>query len=88
MGGIEKTIEVRKEELLPKVSWYSSTLLAWISYFHLTFLQVPAILKTFYDEDILEEEILLEWGKKVSRKYVTKELSEQIHKKAESFLKW
>jgi len=67
MGGIEKTIEAKKEELLPKV---------------------PAILKTFYDEDILEEEVLLEWGKKVSKKYISKELSEQIHKRAESFLTW
>lgn len=50
--------------------------------------QVPAILKTFYDEDILEEEILLEWGKKVSKKYISKELSEQIHKRAEPFMTW
>jgi translation initiation factor 5 len=54
--------------------------------------QVPAILKTFYDEDILEEEILLEWGKKVSKKYVSKELSEQVKSltisiSAKSFLK-
>jgi len=45
-------------------------------------------LKAFYDEDILEEEVLLDWGKKVSKKYVSKELSEQLHKKAEPFLKW
>ena len=32
----------------------------------------------FYDEDVLDEEILLEWGKKVSKKYVSKELSEQV----------
>lgn len=67
MGGIEKTIEAKKDDLLPKV---------------------PAILKTFYDEDILEEEVLLEWGKKVSKKYISKELSEQIHKKAEPFMTW
>ncbi len=42
----------------------------------------------FYDEDVLDEEVLLEWGKKVSKKYVSKELSEQIHKRAESFLTW
>lgn len=46
------------------------------------------ILKAFYDHDILDEEVILEWGKKVSKKYVSKELSEQIHKKAEPFLKW
>lgn len=47
------------------------------------------ILKTFYDEDILEEEVILEWAKKgKSKKYVSKELSEQIHKKAEPFITW
>ncbi len=45
-------------------------------------------MKTFYDEDILEEEVILEWAKKVSKKYVSKELSEQIHKKAEPFVTW
>lgn len=50
--------------------------------------KTTAILKTLYDEDILDEEVILEWGKKVSKKYVSKELSEQIHKKAEPFLKW
>ena len=42
----------------------------------------------FYDEDILDEKVLLEWAKKVSKKYVSKELSEQIHKKAEPFITW
>jgi translation initiation factor 5 len=32
--------------------------------------------------------VILEWGKKVSKKYVTKEMSEQIHAKADPFLKW
>merc|ERR1712156_1237598 len=50
--------------------------------------KVAHILKSFYDEDIIDEEVILEWGKKVSKKYVSKELSEQIHKKAEPFLKW
>ncbi|QQP41091.1 Eukaryotic translation initiation factor 5like, partial [Caligus rogercresseyi] len=46
------------------------------------------ILKALYDEDILDEEVILEWGKKVSKKYVSKELSALIHKKAEPFLNW
>merc|ERR1712018_524888 len=50
--------------------------------------KVAHILKSFYDEDIIDEEVILEWGKKVSKKYVSKELSEQIHKKAEPFLNW
>lgn len=67
LGGFEKTVELHKEGLLPKVA---------------------AILKTFYDEDIIDEEVLLDWAKKVSKKYVTKELSEQIHKKAEPLITW
>nr|XP_040563491.1 LOW QUALITY PROTEIN: eukaryotic translation initiation factor 5-like [Lepeophtheirus salmonis] len=67
LGGIEKTIEVMKDALLPKTAH---------------------ILKAFYDEDILDEEVILEWGKKVSKKYVSKELSGLIHKKAEPFLNW
>merc|ERR1712209_75762 len=50
--------------------------------------KVAHILKAFYDEDIIDEEVILEWAKKVSKKYVSKELSEQIHKKAEPFITW
>ncbi len=67
MGGFEKTVELHKEKLLPRVA---------------------VILKTFFDEDIIDEEVILEWAKKVSKKYVSKDLSEQIHKKAEPFVTW
>ena len=50
--------------------------------------KVAHILKAFYDEDILDEEVIFEWGKKPSKKYVSKEFSAQIHKKAEAFLTW
>jgi len=50
--------------------------------------KVALILKAFYDEDILDEEVILQWGEKVSKKYVSKELSEQIHKNAEKFITW
>ncbi|KAK3746126.1 hypothetical protein QZH41_008825 [Actinostola sp. cb2023] len=40
------------------------------------------ILKAFYDNDILEEEVL------VSKKYVTKEVSSQIHDKVKPFIEW
>jgi hypothetical protein len=42
----------------------------------------------FYDADILEEKVLLEWAGKVSRKYVSRDLSQEIHTKAEPFIKW
>merc|ERR1719357_2142522 len=41
-----------------------------------------------YDHDIVEEEVLLDWGKKVSKKYVSKEVASDIHAKAQPFLKW
>jgi len=46
------------------------------------------ILSTLYDQDFIEEEVLLEWGSKVSKKYVDKKTSEQIHSKAKPFLDW
>ena len=67
IGGIEKTIESRKDTLLAKV---------------------PLIFKAFYDHDILDEEVIIEWSKKVSKKYVPKELAEKIHKNAAPFITW
>lgn len=50
--------------------------------------KVGAILKLFYDNDILEEKVLLEWASKVSKKYVSKDFSEKIHEKAKPFIIW
>ncbi|XP_039293304.1 eukaryotic translation initiation factor 5 [Nilaparvata lugens] len=50
--------------------------------------KVPAILKLLYDMDVLEEKVILEWGSKTSKKYVSKELSQEIHTKAEPFITW
>merc|ERR1711862_915463 len=50
--------------------------------------RVPHILKSFYEEDIIEEEVLFEWAKKVSKKNVSKETSAKIHEKAQPFIKW
>lgn len=50
--------------------------------------KVPHILKELYDCDILEEEVLIEWGKKVSKKYVSKSVCQEIHDKASPFIKW
>jgi len=46
------------------------------------------ILKGLYDLDILEEEAIIEWGAKVSKKYVSKELSTKLHENAEPFIAW
>jgi len=50
--------------------------------------KVPHIFKMFYEEDILDEEVLFEWAKKISKKYVSKETAQKIHDKAAPFIKW
>ncbi|XP_071832743.1 eukaryotic translation initiation factor 5-like [Apostichopus japonicus] len=50
--------------------------------------KVAAILKAMYDLDLVEEEVFHDWGSKPSKKYVSKEISQQIHDKAAPFLKW
>jgi len=50
--------------------------------------KVAHILKSLYDEDYVEEEVMIEWGSKVSKKYVSKKTSEQIHAKAKPFIDW
>jgi len=50
--------------------------------------KVPHIFKELFEEDILEEEVIFEWAKKVSKKNVSKELAQKIHDKAAPFIKW
>jgi translation initiation factor 5 len=33
-------------------------------------------------------QILLDWDKKASKKYVSKDISKEIHERAEPFIKW
>lgn len=46
------------------------------------------ILKAFYDEDVLDEETIVEWSQKESKKYVPRAMSRQIHEKVAPFIKW
>lgn len=46
------------------------------------------VLKALYDEDVLDEEIIMEWSQKESKKYVSKAMSRQIHEKVAPFIKW
>lgn len=46
------------------------------------------ILKEFYDKDLLEEEVILQWSEKVSKRYVSKNICSQIHAKVAPFVKW
>ena len=48
---------------------------------------VPRILMELYQADILEEEVLKQWGTHVSKKYVDKETSKKVRKASEPFLK-
>merc|ERR1712042_113881 len=48
----------------------------------------PHILKKLYDLDIAEEDVILTWGKKPSKRYVTKKLSADLIKNSEKVLEW
>jgi translation initiation factor 5 len=51
--------------------------------------KVPKILLAAYENDMLSEEILVEWGKKKpTKKLISKELSKEIKEKAAPFLQW
>ncbi|KAF9563196.1 hypothetical protein CPC08DRAFT_686753 [Agrocybe pediades] len=49
---------------------------------------VPKILMAFYQVDLLEEDIITQWGTHVSKKYVDKDTSKKVRKASEPFLKW
>jgi len=51
--------------------------------------KITMILKTLYDEEIVEEEVFIAWGQKASKKYVGKrKIAEEILEKAKPFLDW
>lgn len=41
-----------------------------------------------YDNDVLDENVILDWASKVSKKFVSRELNQEIHKAADPFVKW
>jgi translation initiation factor 5 len=48
---------------------------------------VPKILMALYQEDLIEEDVVTQWGTHVSKKYVDKETSRKVRKASEPFLK-
>lgn len=50
--------------------------------------KVPHILKGLYDLDLVDEDVMIDWGSKPSRKYVSKELNADILAKAQPFITW
>jgi translation initiation factor 5 len=49
---------------------------------------VPKVLMALYQADIIEEEVVTQWGTHVSKKYVDKDTSKRVRKASEPFLKW
>lgn len=50
--------------------------------------KVALILKAAYDEDLLDEEVILAWGEKISKRYVPKDVAKKIRTQAKPFLDW
>lgn len=48
---------------------------------------VPKILMALYQADLIEEDVVTQWGTHVSKKYVDKEVSKKVRKASEPFLK-
>ncbi|CUM67968.1 uncharacterized protein PRCAT00005682001 [Priceomyces carsonii] len=49
---------------------------------------LPKVLMKVYDKELINEEIIIDWGSKVSKKYVPKEISKKVRKVAKPFIKW
>jgi len=52
--------------------------------------KVPHIFKLIYDNDIIDEEVLIEWHSKQSsgKKLISKEVAAEIKNKAQPFIQW
>ncbi|KAE8539812.1 hypothetical protein D1P53_003749 [Cryptococcus gattii VGV] len=46
------------------------------------------VLMVLYQADIIDEDVVQQWGTHVSKKYVDKDKSKKVRKNAEAFLKW
>lgn len=50
--------------------------------------QLPAILMQLYDKELISEEVIINWGSKVSKKYVPKDVSKKVRKASKPFITW
>lgn len=50
--------------------------------------KVAGIFKIFYDLDILDEKVILDWAQKVSKRHVSKKVATEIHEKVQPFVQW
>lgn len=46
------------------------------------------VLKALYDNDLVDEAIIIDWHNKASKKILGKEVSQQLHNKAAPFVTW
>ena len=50
---------------------------------------IPSILMAYYEHELAQEETIVRWGSKASKKYVEDiQISKKVRKAAEPFLKW
>ncbi|KAG7195400.1 Eukaryotic translation initiation factor 5A-1 [Scheffersomyces spartinae] len=49
---------------------------------------VPKVLVKVYNNDLISEEVIVNWGSKVSKKYVPKDISKKVRKAAKPFIEW
>jgi translation initiation factor 5 len=75
------TTEKCQKSLLGGLEKYWSTRLSTVA------TSVPKVLMQLYQADVLDEEVIQQWGTHVSKKYVDKEQSKTIRKASEPFLK-
>ncbi|CCF56374.1 hypothetical protein KAFR_0B00760 [Kazachstania africana CBS 2517] len=50
--------------------------------------QLPKILVQLYNNDIVSEEVIINFGTKVSKKFVPKEVSKKVRRAAKPFITW
>lgn len=50
--------------------------------------QISKILLQVYETEIVDEETIKDWGSKVSKKYVSKDISKKVKKAAKPFIEW
>lgn len=50
--------------------------------------QISKVLLKVYESDLASEAVIIDWGSKISKKYVSKEISKKVKKAAKPFVKW
>ncbi|KAF9162796.1 hypothetical protein DFQ26_003226 [Actinomortierella ambigua] len=51
-------------------------------------MKAPLVLQAFYDTELIEEEIILRWAEKPSKRFVTRDEAKLIRERCAPFIKW